>query len=200
MGRGAAGQNGEQALADDVQADRAYGVMNDVLSTVHGQLQFAEAKNGALLAVNLAVVVGIATIFDDMKELPLAVIVCLSMVMVGLAIAAFTALWSFLPVHGVARHQYSKGTEGGGANLFYWGEIARFTPKHYAEELLKALGIAEPPSRIELDLADQIVINAGIAERKFKVFNTAALITIVTAAVSVVVFVFLFAGAGGKLG
>jgi hypothetical protein len=188
-------------MADEVEeADRVYGVMNDVLGTVHSQLQFAETKNGALLAVNLAVAVSIATIFDDMAELPLAVIVCLSMVMAGLAIAAFTALWSFLPVHGAARHEFSKGTEGGGANLFFWGEIAMFTPKHYAEKLLKAFGVARSPSRVELDLADQIVINAGIAQRKFKVFNTAALITIVTAGVSAVVFVFLFAGAGGKPG
>lgn len=50
--------------------DRAYALMSGVFAEVRGQVAFAEAKNGALFASTMAMVVGIVAILAGSESLP----------------------------------------------------------------------------------------------------------------------------------
>lgn len=154
--------------------DRAYGLLSGVFADVRGQVQFAEAKNGALFASTMALIVGISTILFSADDMAGSIGLWLGLTSIGLAGGSFFALISFLPIMGKKRHRYAKGREGSGENLVYWGEIKHFTPSAYAEAILLALRIDATTPRLLLDLAEQVVINSGIAERKFRLFSYGA--------------------------
>lgn len=166
----------------DAELDRAYDLMAGILSDVRGQVQFAEAKNGALFATTMAVIVGSSAVLASEQGALTPITMWIGSMSLALAGAAFAALTSFLPVSGRRRHRFSAGS-GGGENLLYWEEICKFTPSDYVDEVLRSLGIAGPPGRLLVDLSDQIVINSGIADRKFRRFGYAAKITVFAIAV-----------------
>lgn len=151
--------------------DRAYERMSGVFADIRGQVQFAEAKNGALFASTMAVIIGVATVVSGLDEVPLSVFLWLGSTCVGLTGAVILALLSFLPVMGPKRHRFARGSDGNAENLIFWGEIRRFTPLAYAEAFLQTLQISGRPTRLIIDLAEQIVINSGIAHRKFRLFG-----------------------------
>lgn len=160
--------------------DRAYQALSTVFADIRGQVQFAEAKNGALFASTMALIIGIATILGSMDDVPVTVQIWLGSSGLGLAGAALLALLSFLPVMGAKRHRHSRGSDGDGENLIFWGEIRRYTPSAYADAFLKAVQIDIRPPRLILDLAEQIVINSSIAHRKFRLFEAGAWATLTT--------------------
>jgi hypothetical protein len=156
------------------QRDRIYGILSDVMHAMHSQTQFAEAKNAALLTVNFAIVVGIATLFAS--DVPLASQLQLSLIMCAITLggAGLLSLASFLPVMSSKAEANRPGSD---QNLFFWASIARMSPTSYAQQMLEALGSQAPAERLELDLANQVVVNARVARRKFRVFYVAAIVT-----------------------
>jgi len=157
-------------------AQLAYQMMNDVLDRIHSQIEFAEAKNAALLAANLAVIVGIGAILATSAIDQHSVRMWLFVTCLVLAGGGLIALWSFLPVFGEERHEYAKGTASAG-NLVFWGDIAGVSPEQYIAGVFAALELRYAPGKIHLDLANQIVITSGIARRKFTIFKPAAVVT-----------------------
>ena len=168
--------------------DRAYEAMSTVFGDIRGQVQFAEAKNGALFASTMALIIGIATILGSMAVVPKSVLIWLGSTGFGLAGAALMALLSFLPVMGTKRHRHSRGSDSEGENLIFWGEIQRFTPTAYAEAFLKVMQIEALAPRLIVDLAEQIVINSSIAHRKFRLFEAGAWATLTATAAPALVF------------
>lgn len=178
----------ESAQASKEDFDRAYQAMSAVFADIRGQVQFAEAKNGALFASTMALIIGIATILGSMDDVPVSVMIWLGSSGLGLAGAALLALLSFLPVMGAKRHRHSRGSDGEGENLIFWGEVRRYTPSAYADAFLKAIQIDSRPPRLILDLAEQIVINSSIAHRKFRLFESGAWATLTATAAPVGIF------------
>lgn len=158
--------------------DRAYERMSDVFADIRGQVQFAEAKNGALFASTMAVIIGVATVLSSFDDVPFSVLLWLGTTCFGLTGAVILALLSFLPVMGPKRHRFARGSDGNGENLIFWGEIRRFAPLAYAEAFLQTLQVGGRPTRLIIDLAEQIVINSGIAHRKFRLFGFGAWATL----------------------
>lgn len=158
--------------------DRAYEKLSGVFADIRGQVQFAEAKNGALFASTMAVIIGVATVLSSLDKVPFSVFLWLGTTCFGLTGAVILALLSFLPVMGPTRHRFARGSEGNGENLVFWGEIRRFTPTAYAEAFLQTLQIAGRPTRLIIDLSEQIVINSGIAHMKFRLFGAGAWATL----------------------
>ena len=64
-------------------------------------------------------------------------------------------------------------------SLLFFGTISNYTPEEYLKEIKKRYSIQEESNNYHLDLARQVVINAHIALRKFKIFNLAFKCTIV---------------------
>lgn len=189
--------DGQRLTAE--QYAKAYEAMRDILQSIHGQLQFAEAKNGALLAVNLATVAGIGAMISGGQIHSSFVSTWLCVTAFGLAGSALLALVSILPIGGLHRLLMAGTENPADANLLYWGDISRFSPRHFASALFAALAIHEQPGRLFLDFADQIVVNSGIARRKFAIFKVAATVTLMSATVPVVVLAFAWAGNGFNL-
>ena len=71
--------------------DRAYGAMSTVFGDIRGQVQFAEAKNGALFASTMALIIGIASILGSMAVVPISVLIWLGSTGFGIAGAALMA-------------------------------------------------------------------------------------------------------------
>jgi hypothetical protein len=59
-------------------------------------------------------------------------------------------------------------------NLYFFGDIAKYSASHYVTSLLVANG-EEPRTitRLEANLALQAIVNAGIARKKYRCFNIA---------------------------
>jgi hypothetical protein len=65
-------------------------------------------------------------------------------------------------------------------NLLYFHHVRKYEPDTYLAAMSAAMGgQAEPPTRLERMYADQIVVSARIADRKFTIFRYAVWITIV---------------------
>ena len=60
--------------------------------------------------------------------------------------------------------------------MSYWDEIQRYMATSYTRAFLTALDIGQPAPRL-LELAELVVINSGIARRKFRFFWVAVWIT-----------------------
>lgn len=178
------------------QPDRNYSVLNDVMQAMHSQVQYAEAKNAALLAVNFAIVVGIATLFTSDGTLPSQLQLSLMMCAVTIGGGGLLSLASFLPVMSSRTKVTRPSTD---QNLFFWGSIARMSPPDYAEKMLGALGSSLSAGRLDLDLANQIVVNARVARRKFRVFYVATIVTVLGFAAPILVLTGFFFTQGMEL-
>lgn len=145
-----------------------YGVLRDILGDVNHWLQFAEAKNAALVTLNLAVIVGVGTIATTGTNLPdhfggIALILCLGLT-ASLVISAssfFPNLLEFLDPDIVA--DYS-------GNAFYFKDLATASAAGLIHSLSTKWGAGDH-SAISRDLANQVVINSRIATRKYAVFT-----------------------------
>jgi hypothetical protein len=143
-----------------------------LLDLAHHQVHFAEAKNGALLTLNFAIVLGLVAVSEDIVTWQWRVFmlaVCCS-----LGIAGLIAVSSFLPRLSPIL-DISRATPG---NVTFTGDIAKMGAGVFLQELRQKLGVTDGPSGYCVDLADQTYVNARIAETKFRRFSTATRITI----------------------
>lgn len=85
--------------------------MTTVFDEVRGQVQFAEAKNGALFASSMALLLGIVTILSSGTDLGKSVPALLGTTGVGLFGSAVIALLSFVPVMGKKRRRFAPGQQ-----------------------------------------------------------------------------------------
>lgn len=174
--------------------DRTYGVLWDIFGNVNAQLQFAETKNGALVTVNLALVVAIGTMLAGDDVAASDVRTWLFVTAVGLAGAALVSLLSFLPHLG---GDTQVGTSGNTpSNLIYFADLADAGLPEFIAAVQQAAGQLEV-TRLHTDLGHQIIVNSGIARRKFAAFRIAAVATVLCATMPAVVLAFAWVGNGG---
>ncbi len=146
--------------------------LNRLLDLAHHQVHFAEAKNGALLTLNFALIVGMVAISGE----DLAWQLRLYMFSIGaaLGLAGLVAVTSFLPRMTPIRDEMRK-TSG---NVAFTGDIALMGSESLLKTLASKMGVSEEPTQYCLDLADQTYVNARIAERKFRRFRLATWMTL----------------------
>jgi|SRR5438128_5847291 len=158
--------------------------LRHILSIVNEWLKFAEAKNAALLAANVAIVFAVLRIPDPETIYPqwLRTYVLLGVFLI--AAAAILALVSFIPevkIPWLALRRQPSSKD----NLLFYGDIACYEPMSY----LQALGARTTPaadvfSSVEQDYAAQIIANSRIALRKYACFTAAIWLTL-TAVLSI---------------
>lgn len=148
-------------------------------------LSFAEAKNAALLAFNIAV---IAFVADFQKDLP----VMSTLVMFVFIIASLVCLRSFLP------NDTSRPDPGpkylSTDNLLFWKDIAYFEDeeKYLArviEQYYPDATINDSERKMFLDFSSEIVINSRIAMAKYNLFSWALRIDFLAFLLSVVLLI-----------
>jgi hypothetical protein len=151
--------------------------LRNILSSVSEHLKFAETKNATLFAANAATIFGCLQILAGLKDKEwisryFIVLVAFS------TFSALIILISFLPQTKIpwlfrGRPVRSKDS------LLFFGDIQRYDPRSYLLALYESCEIVDPkPARIELMYAEQIIVNAKIASRKYTYFRYAIWITL----------------------
>lgn len=167
--------------------------MNDdlkfIFANVNDWLKFAEAKNGGLLALNVATLIGLLQCNESMFG---TFIIIRVLLIIAFCLSSAICVFSISPI--VSKRQlFTKLTilefnsQKANMDYIFFGNIAKLSPVQYQElVLLKLNGTL---TNGEKDLCSQIVQNSEIALQKFKVFNFAAWITFlgfVTAMITVI--------------
>jgi hypothetical protein len=138
-------------------------------------LQFAEAKNGSLIAGCTAVFLAIFAVLAERGSLlPLWGWFYLANLLICLGLAFFLAVLSFLP-QLPSKEPEKPPILPGQANLLFFGDIVRFDAISYLAALYyPALLEAEKVNWFERNLATQVIIYARILLRKYQLFDAAA--------------------------
>ena len=148
------------------------------LDRVNYWLSFAEAKNGILLGVNIAIIAVLINMFDAM---PIMCTICI----LFLLISSFFSILSFVPNLGKAAKKGNLINDNS-VNLIFYKDIALF--ESYEEYLISVKeqyfqnknDKNDSNSRLELDFAEEIVINSKICMKKYKRFNQAIKVDVIS--------------------
>lgn len=168
------------------QRQVAYAVLNDIFSNINEQLRFAEAKNGALITLNSAVVVAVITILADHSQaFSVWALNWLLAIAISCAIAVLVSLVSFMPE---MRPRKTRPVVENPTNVFFFGHIRAHPEEDYLRMLFEGLGLSIAPLRAHIHLANQIGTNSQNANKKFQVFAAAAGLTLTAIVLSTLVF------------
>lgn len=182
----------------DDNGSLAYGVLWDIFNNVNGQLQFAETKNAALLTLNLAVVLGIGAILAGNDVGSSEIRGWLFITATGVAGAGLVSLLSFLPHIGPTIYVEAAMPGPTNRNLVFFADLAKTGPVELLEAVFASTGTpAVQQNRLHESLAHQIIVNSGIASKKFAWFRTAVVATVMCAAIPAFVLSAVWIGNGG---
>ena len=152
----------------------------DALGLVNDWLKYAEVKNGVLLTVNGALIMGAHRMLEWHKGRPDLVDWYAWTATALFATSMLVGLASFYARTKTFGFDIEKVTGDGATNALYYGHLADMRRADVLARLVDNHG-ASAPNRYLEDLADQIIINSKIARRKFALFNCALMLTIAAA-------------------
>lgn len=151
--------------------------LSDILDKTNDWLKFAEAKNGALLALNCAISFGVLRILSAIESLSLPVLAYASISILMLATGAVINLLSLLPrLTPPWWVMFPKDKTN--VNVLYFGDICGLTEKKFLEHYYLAIGEQGQYTNLEKQYANQIVTNSKISFIKYKQFSTAVWFTL----------------------
>ena len=155
--------------------------LSELLTRVIDWLKFAEAKNTGSVGLSSTGLGVIVTFLVAGPPIP-------ALAGVGLGIGAFSLMLSllltvasFLPSTNLEKHLIGdRERPTSRDNLLYYGHVARYEPRALvqamAEMYFEQEGKAYAPSKLDIDLAAQIVTNARITVRKLALFRYSLLL------------------------
>lgn len=144
------------------------------LERINSWLQFAEAKNAAMIAFIVAMLAVIYSFFTN-----IVMLVILSIVYV---IALIISILSMFPKGNMNVDTKDGVYDVAKDNYFYWKDIAKYTKADYVEKVCKQFfqnSNKEAVSKQEMMLAEEIITNARIAKYKYKMFELATKVVII---------------------
>jgi hypothetical protein len=155
-------------------------ILDSILARVLDQQRFAEAKNGALATICGAGGITLLSAYSTRHSSAspgLSSYYLLSSSLLFLALVV--ALWSFLPrFHNKAVTKV--GLKPG--NVVYFSDIRLFDEDTYLETVRAAMGTDNVVvTKLDLDIANQIIVNSQIAYRKHTLFRIAGVILFIGA-------------------
>lgn len=171
--------------------------LKEILDDVNKWLAFAETKNGAMVALNGALLAGLVNIvlnkdfnsyFGILIKVPLFISIMCAMV------ALTFSLVSFLPQLSVFNE--SEPRIQSNSILIFYGDIAKYTsPSHYVKDVYKHYygTIQNEVSKMEIDYAKEIIMNSCIAIKKYRWFKLSLKFTISAIITPVPVFIAILA-------
>ena len=157
-----------------------YDRLKDIFNNVNDWLKFAEAKHGALVALNSGVIYGMLSLYNQFSFIPHYVIL-ISICFLGTSI--FLSFISLFPRHEKKDLNKKKPM---GANLFFSKDLCLYDAEDLKEELNKRSNTAHVFSGLEEDLIHQIILNSYISTRKYRLFKAAIIVTLCGFAVPVI--------------
>tara|TARA_R110002072_G_scaffold284396_5_gene448668 strand:+ start:1308 stop:1832 length:525 start_codon:yes stop_codon:yes gene_type:complete len=149
----------------------AIDILDKNLTKTNDWLKFAEAKNGALIALDCAVMLGVLRVTSSIDEISLPLLLYVTSLFILSGISLSISLASFLPrLKKPFWITISKKKESD--NPFYFGDACKYSAHEYLQ-LLNIEGGSDNKRFLE-KAADQIVTNSKIAFMKYRLFTTAA--------------------------
>lgn len=150
-----------------------------LLTNVNDWLKFAESKNAALLAANVAVAFGLMSQFQGKSNIPYWVPIYTSIVTICFILSSGICLLSFVPKLQIP-HKPPKKKSGKKQNMVFYGHIAGLSIQDYLSALYERNGLdPNKATPFEKDFAEQIIVNSDIALWKYKCFGVALTLTMV---------------------
>lgn len=140
-------------------------------------LKFAEAKNAALLVAASALVLALVEYLPD-EKCPTFIWWCFVVGNVCLVLSAVICLLSFIPqvkFPWIASRRKTSPDD----NLFFFGHIADYSAKEFVAALYHAEGVQPTVNKLQVDLAGQVITNARIGLRKFRLFAVSAWVAVI---------------------
>lgn len=159
-----------------------------MFNNVNNWLVFAEAKNAAIIAFNIACLTFICSVnwFDKFK-------ICY-LVFFGMLVSTIIALISFFPQTG--KQTKNEGYNYNSDNLIFFNDIAKYGKEEYLKAVFRTYAQVNISNdeilKIENDLADAITCNAVITTKKYKLFKVALIIEILMLLLSSGMVIVLF--------
>lgn len=137
-------------------------------------LSFAEAKNAALIALNVAMIAFLAELKTESS-------VFRAILLVLLAVSCIISMVSFWP--NTNSRIRKKETNVPHDNLVFWGDIAALKgEKQYidlvVERYFPGMAFDEEHDKLSYDLVSEIITNSKIAKRKYLLFKIALFLDI----------------------
>ncbi len=152
--------------------------LNKIFENVNGWLKFAEAKNGALIVLNGAIIFGIARIHAIYKPLPGWLTWYFIIASMLLIFALLICLVSYIARIKSPQSISKRPSDANVPNIYFFGDLAKMTGDNILTHLKDKLALTDTPNLAQRDLAMQISINSRITSQKFAYFNTAVWLTI----------------------
>jgi hypothetical protein len=155
--------------------------LSELLTRVIDWLKFAEAKNTGsvgLASTGLGVIV---TFLVAGPSIPTLAGVGLGVGALALMLSLMLTVASFLPSTDLEKHLVGERERPTTRdNLLYYGHLARYEPRALVEAIaemyFQQAGETYAPSKLDIDLAAQIVTNARITVRKLALFRFSLLL------------------------
>ncbi len=146
-------------------------------------LSFAEAKNAAIVAINVAVIAFVYSLKASPLFLGYAILILLTL-------STLVSLVSFFPkVKRDVKRTARASTE---INLTFWGDVACVENGRKYLELVKDKYFHESASNVEramhVDLANEIITNSRIAVSKYSKFKVSLVMDIIALAMCLGLF------------
>lgn len=144
-----------------------YDFLQQEFENVNGWLHFAEAKNAAMIAFNIALFAAVLS-----SEYLWDYIWLFSLILVGLLLSIYWGIISFWPIIKNIKKANKEVEE----NLLYFAYIATLDGEEYIKKLYVNYWNVEEVDptnipQIEKDYSDEIVVNSRITLRKQRYFE-----------------------------
>ena len=144
------------------------------LDRINYWLQFAEAKNAAVIAFVVAILAVIWT--SDYSDNTCMVIIISMLYITSLVIS----LYSFYPQGKNININDKMKDCREEDNLLFWDDIAKYSLKDYIECVNNQMGFEKDNgSKIETMYVEEIITNARIAKKKYKCFKWSVIVSII---------------------
>lgn len=165
-------------------------ILKEVFQHCLDMQKMAETKNAGLIAFNGAITLATIKLLTD-GNLNCYFYYYLFFVLLCSLISIFLNLSA---ISAQLKHKEQEISNHKSHNLLFFGTAANYTAEEYLKQVKSEYGIEETTTKYHLDQARQIVINAQIALRKFKLFNSAFKWTIagIATPLSVIVYLLFF--------
>lgn len=160
--------------------DQIKNELKDIFANVNSWLNFAELKNGAIIATNVAIIFGIfSELSNELEKVYLNIMVSCFILSILVASLSFVPiLQNWFIDSKVAQRIYNKYSKID--NLQYYGYISSLSKEKYLKEIYlkycdEVIDTKNKKYGICLDLSDEIVVNSKIAIIKYYYFKVATM-------------------------
>jgi hypothetical protein len=149
------------------------GVLESTLKQTVDWLKFAEAKNGALVAVGCAAIFGVLRLYPSFSIESVLATLYLASFTIFVAAAIVISLTSFIP-RVVPPLWIKMPNKEEGDNPLFFGHACKYSKRTYLELFNRYSELdSHKECKLELAFCDQIVNNSKISFIKYRVFSAA---------------------------